>query len=214
MSDLIHVRDEHARGCFSRIDAAEVSQRGEEAIDADRCADGRNRFAEEAHDQVVVTSAAEDRAELRRVEQDGFEDRAGVVGEAAGDGEIERDAIVAVAEGVEMIRDPLDDVDLCRGVIEAGEEIAELRHDIAARIGFDIEEALDAIDLIGGQADAADRVARLVLVAVHQLARDFVEADFVEFVEDAERRRRLEPGLIEEKSRSRLSTARLEKRTR
>ena len=74
---------------------------------------------------------------------------------------------------------------LRRGVIESGKEIAELHHDVAACIGFDVEKALDAIDLIGGQADAADRVARLVLVAAHQLAGDFVEADFVEFVENA-----------------------------
>src|SRR5207237_10603535 len=47
-------------------------------------------------------------------------------------------------------------------------------------------EALDALDLVARQADAADDVARLVFVALHQLETNFVEADFVELVEDAE----------------------------
>ena len=108
-----------------------MRERGQQAIDADRRADGGDRLAEEAHDQVVVTAAAEDGAELRRVEQDRFEDRAGVVGEAAGDGEIERDAIVVVAEGVEMIGDFLDDVDLRGGVIETAKSSRTLRDDVA-----------------------------------------------------------------------------------
>ena len=58
----------------------EVDECGEKAIDADRRADGRDSLAEEAHDQIVVTSSSEDGAELRRVEQDGLEDRSGVVG--------------------------------------------------------------------------------------------------------------------------------------
>src|SRR5882672_9871349 len=84
-----------------------------------------------------------------------------------------------------MIRDFLDDVDLRSSLIETCEKCAHAANHFAARVGLDVEKALDAIDLIRAQSNAADRVARLVLVSVHQLARDFVETDFVELVEDA-----------------------------
>ena len=106
---------------------AEVDQRREQAVDAHRGADGRHLLAQEAHHQIVVAAAAEDRAELRRVEQDRLEHRAGVVGEAAGDREVERHLVVAVAEGVEVVGDPLDGRDLRLRPLDAGEEVAELR---------------------------------------------------------------------------------------
>src|SRR5205823_10303388 len=105
------VRDEDAGGGFARVALIQVFERGQEAVDTHRGADGGDALAEEAHDEIVVAAAAENGAELRRVEKDGLEDGAGVVGEAAGDGEVEGNAVVAVAEGVEVFRDPLDDVD-------------------------------------------------------------------------------------------------------
>ena len=85
---------------------AEVDLRDEGAV--------RDFFAEEAHHEIVVTSAAEDGAELRRVEKNGLEDGTGVVRQSAGDRQVERDAIIAVAKGIEMIGDSSDGVDLFR----------------------------------------------------------------------------------------------------
>jgi hypothetical protein len=163
-----------------------VRERGEEAIDADRRADRGKRRAEEAHHQIVVAAAAEDGAELRRVEEDRLEHRAGVVGQTAGDGEIERHAVVAVAEVVEVTGDALDHVELFARVLDVREELAHLGEDIAALVAFDGEEGDDAIDLLAGEADAANDVARLVFVAFHQFETDLLEADLVELVEDAE----------------------------
>src|SRR5206468_5572650 len=104
-----------------RPDGAEVRQRGEKSIDADRGADGWNPLAEEPHDQIVISSAAEYRSELRRIEKDGLEYRAGVVGQAACDREVERDAIIAVPQSVEVIGNARHRIDLCRRIGHPGE---------------------------------------------------------------------------------------------
>src|SRR5262245_29800315 len=93
-----------------------MHERAQQAVEADRSADGRDCFAHETLDQIVVAAAAEDGAKLRRVQNSCLEDRTGVIGEAAGDGHIERYFFVAIAERIEMIRDALDDLDLRRGI--------------------------------------------------------------------------------------------------
>src|SRR6185295_11785015 len=89
------------------------------------------------------------------------------------------------------IGDALDDVDLLARAVDVLEQRSQLADDFAAMIVLDVEELLDARDLIDAQPDAADRVARFVFVAVHQLEADLVDADFVELVEDAENVNRL-----------------------
>ena len=80
-------------------------ERGLQPRDADGEAGGRHLGAEEALDQAVVAAAAADRAEahgLAVLVDDGdgdlgFEDGAGVVLEAADDGGIDANAILAIS---------------------------------------------------------------------------------------------------------------------
>src|SRR5207302_8260690 len=65
------------------------------------------------------------------------------------------------------------------------EKLADLREDVIARIRFDREKFFDAIHLILCQAETADEIARLVLVSLHQLEAHFLDAGFVELIEDA-----------------------------
>ena len=88
--------------------AAELAERAERRLqprDADGEAGRRHRLAHEARDETVVTPAAADRAEADGAafvvfgfdEQFNFEDRAGVILEAADDGGVDLDSPVAVA---------------------------------------------------------------------------------------------------------------------
>jgi hypothetical protein len=163
-----------------------MAQGGEQPVDADRGAGRRHPLAEEAEHQVVVAAAAEDGAELRRIEEDRLEDRAGVVGEAAGDREVEGHLPVAVAERVEMARDRVDGADRLAGAGQLAEDVAELVDDLGAAVGADGEEALDPVDLVGGEGEAGDEVARLVEVAGGELLPHLLDADLVELVQDPE----------------------------
>src|SRR6185295_18928621 len=115
-----------AGGRFLLADFLEMSERGEKAVDTHRRTRGRDALSEEAHHQIVITPAAEDRSELRCVEQHCLEDGAGVVSEAARDGEIERHSIIAVAERVEVSGNPGDNVDFPRRVRNTRKEVAQL----------------------------------------------------------------------------------------
>ena len=178
--------DQHLGGGPALAGPAEVDEGGEQAVDADRGAGGGHLLAEEAHHQVVVAAAAEDRAELPRLVEHRLEDRPGVVGEAAGDRQVERHPVVAVAEGVEVAGDAGDDVDLLGRPLDAGEQLGELAHHLGPLLRADGEEALDAVHLVAGQPDAGDRVPRLVDVAGGQLAADLVRPHLLQLVEDAE----------------------------
>ena len=163
-----------------------MDEGGEQAVDADRGADRGDALAEEAHHQVVVAAAAEDRAELRRVEEHRLEHRAGVVGEAAGDRHVERHLVVAVSQGVEVVGDLLDEAELGVRVLHPREGRAQLGERRPPVRGRDSEEALDLVDLPAGQADTADRVAGGIDVPLGQLQADLLHPHLVELVEDAE----------------------------
>ncbi len=152
----------------------------QQTIDADRGTDCRNALAVKAGHEVVIPSAPEHRPELRGFGENRLEDRTGVVGETAGDGKVERDLVVVVAEGVEVVGDFCD----VRDGRCIGEQLLQLGDDLAARAANG-QELLDFVDLLPRQSDAADGVARFVFVAGHELELHLLETDLVELVEDA-----------------------------
>ena len=83
-------------GSVFGLDLAEIFERGEEPRHADGKSGRRHRLAAKARHQAVIAPAAADRAEARRAVgavggegQFNFEDRAGVIFEAADDGGID-----------------------------------------------------------------------------------------------------------------------------
>ena len=102
--------------------------------------------------------------------------------------EVEGDPVVVVAEGVEMARDrSTSGRSPPRRPRTPPKRSREPGEHLAAALAADGEEALDAVDLVGRQAEAGDGVARTRRGSRSvSSCRTFSGADLVELVEDAE----------------------------
>src|SRR5262245_26956597 len=119
---VVDHRHQHLRGGRCRAGSLQLDQRGEQAVYADRRTGRRHGFAEEALDQVVVTAAAEDGAELRGIEQNRFEDRFGVIGESARHAEIDGRTVLLVTQRGEVSGDAGE---LVNRAVRAGHAVEE-----------------------------------------------------------------------------------------
>ena len=97
--------DDHRAGLGLGVELAERGQRRLQPRHADGEAGRRHRLAAEARHEAVITPAAADRAEAHRAAflvlglegQFNFEDRAGVIFEAADDGGVDANSVLSVA---------------------------------------------------------------------------------------------------------------------
>src|SRR5437899_6587196 len=186
---VVHFRieggDEDVCGRLAELHLVEGPQCREQTIDAHRCARRRNAFAEEAHYQIVVAPAAEDRPKLRRVQQDRFKDRPVVIRQASGNAEIDDDAIVVVSGDIQVVRHLFENRDLLVGAGYRAEGVVQSLDDFGPAGRLDSQKLFDLTHLRRCEAKARDLVAGFVRVAGGQFQANLRNAVLFQFVDDA-----------------------------
>ena len=155
----IHVRDKNSRCGLALVETPEVFERREQPVDADGRAGRRHFLSEKPHYQVIITTTAENGAELGRIEKHRFEDRAGVVRQSPRDTQVEDGTVVIIAKRVQLVGDFLNATDFLVRILDGAEEFIKLREYFFAVLVFIGKVLFDLIDLPPGKLQALDRVA-------------------------------------------------------
>ena len=172
---LGHRQDKHVRrrGADVAIQKALLAEDIEQARHADRNADAGELAVSIVLRKVIVAAAGADRADLGVVEQRRLVHRAGVVVEAARDGQVDREVLLRHAERAEVLGDG-------RQLVEALVE-----HLVAAAVLFKRSEHLFVRHLDADEGEDLIRLFALDGVVVDQDRAHEVRADLFDLVDGA-----------------------------
>ncbi len=187
---VVHHRRHHRALGAHRVEAVELLERRQQAVDADAGAGGWHVGAGEALDEVVVAAAAEHRAEgstlpvfLDLEGELGLEHRPGVIGQPADDAGVEDHLVLLQVHGVEELTDALELADALLAGRALADELAQEPADVGAVGGGGPEVAHDDRRLLVGEAGALGVIARVVEAALAEKLADAAGTDAVELVD-------------------------------